>query len=582
MTSIILRFGNDRGRRHLSFLCFGRAFLGAAQTIKEPPSAEDDFPAELLDPKAKVVVHILARKGNQGAYRSLGLGHLDGKIERRVARFRLVPGLDADAWHAIGGYGGWTIHINDRLSGQGSTHRLRKKSDAAAELKQAESLSSASIVARRWGLGEMKLVVEEGRTSLTYRSDQEPGPCVRHWVAPPPARPGGNELSQRPDGKGRRAAPHLPMPLKMIEMFVLGNGHLPSPSQWVAADREALPEEPDAKQELLVAAMRRYRIESPPVELRWVEAAPGKRLKPWGALRHPCRVFDFAVSTGCLMSAAGTRTWVWDLTDRKLESEEDYGFGPIVVALGHRSEGPPIAVSSGKSVFVMGGGPDDQEARSLTSASPNFGRIREMAFSPNDRRLMAVSHSGEASMWDIRTGQELWHLRPQDGKVLSVGFSFSSEAFAAYCDGGDLVVRDLDHDSEKMRVKAGASIRLAAFFDGCGRLAVEVEAGVQVWHVDSVRQSIAIGGFGDGVAPIAGSANGRHLAIAPPLGPAIVIDLKRAEQLATLGADDESLGPLRFSLDGRTLLAAADEGIRIWDIAAMRRRAEPEGRRCRT
>lgn len=133
-----------------------------------------------------------------------------------------------------------------------------------------------------------------------------------------------------------------------------------------------------------------------------------------------------------------------------------------------------IEVSSWKIVNRLGGG----KAEYLCCKG-------SVKFSP-DGALLLVAQTGEAVLWDLKTGLEKRRF-PADGRVSSVAFSADGHFIALTMDETDTaIVIDLDSNKEVLRIKEGLFFPNSVAFSPDGKmLVIGTDAGARTWDIAS-------------------------------------------------------------------------------------------------
>ncbi|HET6251267.1 MAG TPA: hypothetical protein VFE47_26525 [Tepidisphaeraceae bacterium] len=543
---------------------------------------DSDFPPAMLAAEKPGPSHLLVRKGNSGRYTYIGVGYLDDGVQNGAARVRIVPPVEKEMFDAIGGYGGWEIRIEDP-AGRGRTQRIKRASDIRALVKDLGPEFSGTVIARRWATGEMKIIADGKRAAVSYRGSESADPRIKYWVPTPRTSP---NPSSSPAGKARNNPPGHPSEnrvivkkaLKAMQMFVLGDGDLPVPSHWITTEQAPAKPPDDAKaSKALRAAMRRYRVRTWQDSFVRIQDVAAPIMKPVGVLPHDSRVTAMGTSTaGGLHTTDGAGIWIWVPWDRQLVSSEPM-FAIWDLAVGHGESDFPLILASWQKIYIARTTPDFEWPQELVCSSDTFGKVQKLEISSNDRLLIANSRDREVAVWDMRTAQELYYFRSESGPIMAIGFSTTKSPLIAYLDEQELVVRNLARDDEIMRAKTIASFAdeddetpsAGVFIRDGQQLAVAVDE-VEIWDVDRGQKIRSIPCPHGKVASLAIEPHTqRLLAIAPHAGPVMVVDLIKAKVLHTLGGKNESLTPVHFGRDGDYLYAAADEGVRIWNVADL-------------
>jgi WD40 repeat protein/tRNA A-37 threonylcarbamoyl transferase component Bud32 len=213
-----------------------------------------------------------------------------------------------------------------------------------------------------------------------------------------------------------------------------------------------------------------------------------------------------------------------------------------------------------------------------------------VAYSPDGRRLASggdalssqegVSQPGELKVWDTLTGQEC--LTPQGfiAGVKNLAFSPDGRRLAAAGPDRDLRVWDMSTGQLDLILRGQSTGYWGVVFTPDGRhlAAAGSDNTVHVWDTATGRETLALRGHTGPIRSIALSPDGRRLASAGWDRTIKIWDATDSLQAMVLPGYGGGVQTVAFSPDGRWLAAGSrDETVRIWDPATGRRVQELHG-----
>jgi WD40 repeat protein len=233
--------------------------------------------------------------------------------------------------------------------------------------------------------------------------------------------------------------------------------------------------------------------------------------------------------------------------------------------MGQDPAGKLLAVPCGSDVVLF----DARTGACLRGLRGHAGRVLQAAFSPDGKRLAAVSDEAAAPVkfWDPNTGQETLALTlpPEHGRR-TLAWGPDGRRFAT--GGTDGTVRVWDASSgEKLFVLRGHTKYLhgVAFSPDGRRIASSsVDGTVRVWDAEKGEQIRTLKGHTSWVGGVLFSPDGKWLASGS--NELILWDARTLERVRTIPRQSAWLA---WSPDGRTLLAGGmdDRTITRWDAA---------------
>jgi WD40 repeat protein len=196
--------------------------------------------------------------------------------------------------------------------------------------------------------------------------------------------------------------------------------------------------------------------------------------------------------------------------------------------------------------------------------------VRAAEFSADGRRVVTVA--GDASVWDVFTGQEVAHFQHSIADVRQA--SFSPDGASVLTAGGtDYTARiwDVARDRERLRLIHDGVVNAAAFSPkGTRVLTASGDHTARVWDALTGKELVRLQ-HDQAVRQAAFSADGQRIVTASDDHTAALWDAQTGRQLARLHHDNRDGVVVRsaaFSLDGtRVVTASSDNTARVWAVA---------------
>jgi WD40 repeat protein len=251
-----------------------------------------------------------------------------------------------------------------------------------------------------------------------------------------------------------------------------------------------------------------------------------------------------------------------------------------------------VAVSAdGRLVAAGGGGSDWESSGTITIwdlatgverfSLPGHG-AKDMAFSPDGKRLATAGADLTVRIWDVASGQEALTLRGHLDFVRTVAFTPDGHRLVSASD--DRTVRIWDATPWQRGEKRGEELvtlhghthglNAVVFHPSEPRLVTGGNDGtVRTWDRDTGREHQHLQSDYVSVQTLAFSPDGNRMAIggtpgaSKPGKSATVLDTSSGAQIRRLGAHDEDIATVAFSPDGKRLASGGTgDVVMISDI----------------
>jgi WD40 repeat protein len=196
-------------------------------------------------------------------------------------------------------------------------------------------------------------------------------------------------------------------------------------------------------------------------------------------------------------------------------------------------------------------------------ATGHTDQLHSILFSPSGLFFVTSSRDGTARVWKTDRGNPVALLAGHDGDVLGASFSRTGRRVLTYGEDGTARIWDSGTAAE-LRVVArqrASFTGLDVFGDGRRFVTTDADGIARIWQRSSPSRTLPVGGVrdaslsADGSLVATASADGTVRIWSASGGPRLVVHTRHpAEAVA-------------FSPDGRSLAAAGAEGVVLWRVA---------------
>jgi WD40 repeat protein len=205
--------------------------------------------------------------------------------------------------------------------------------------------------------------------------------------------------------------------------------------------------------------------------------------------------------------------------------------------------------------------------------------IRNLAFFPDGKSLMAATNEPFVRIWDATSGRELRRVGKTDSSLMCAALSPDGRTIAAGENGNAILLWDAASGKENRRITSGLRERVETLVwspDGRKVAAGGQEKFVHVWDATTGEELLKLRGHRNTILAVAWSSDGKVIASASWDETIRLWDAATGQELRQLEGHLDHMGSLAFAPDGKTLAGPCGEpflgggtrsSFRQWDAA---------------
>jgi len=285
----------------------------------------------------------------------------------------------------------------------------------------------------------------------------------------------------------------------------------------------------------------------------WVESVAidptGSKLVT-GTRGGAIQLWDVNTGEQLMTLQKGKKPYSWDLTE-------------IGCSVTWSSNGRRIA-SGGKTIQVW----DSITGERLMILRGHTDKVRDVAFSPDSKRIVSGSVDKTVKIWDASTGEELMTLAGHTGEVYSVAFSRNSKKIVS--GSGTIKIWNAKTGENLLTIYGGKdNTFLSVMFSPDGQQIVSggLDSSVILWDATNGAEITSLRGHDQSVTSVAFSPDGKRVISGSYDQFVKVWNPSVNRERTILYGHKTRVKSVSFSPDGRSIVSSGYDGtIKIWDV----------------
>jgi WD40 repeat protein/predicted Ser/Thr protein kinase len=292
--------------------------------------------------------------------------------------------------------------------------------------------------------------------------------------------------------------------------------------------------------------------------------APPGRIDCWDGYAP---VTSFALSTDGTLLVPNRQNDVvaaWG-GDRWRERTEFAGLSYPIVSLTVSRDGTLVIAADERGSIRIVERLTGKEIKRLEGADP-----RLLSLSPSGALLAAACRKG-VRLWETATWRDLGAFGAEWGPIRSIAFSPDERQIAIVGQDGILRLVDVSSQAEIARDQTGAPVRAVAFSPRGGTLAsAEGDGSVRLWESAPLRPLRILDQHRSEATAVAFSPDGKIVASGGKDGYLMLWDLEANYPLFSIKAHNPSVVAVEFTSDGKFVVSGGDTSVHFWELAILK------------
>ncbi|WP_437959880.1 pentapeptide repeat-containing protein [Sorangium sp. So ce119] len=193
--------------------------------------------------------------------------------------------------------------------------------------------------------------------------------------------------------------------------------------------------------------------------------------------------------------------------------------------------------------------------------------IKQLAWSPDGKRLASAGYDNAVRLWDTRTGKELARIDGYRDWVIDVAWHPDSKRLVGAGDDNQVRIWDADTGKEIARIEHSNRVNAVACHpDGKLLASAGYSKVILLWDIDTGKELAHLKGHSNGVTAVAWHPNGKLLASAGSDKTVRLWDADAGNELARFVGHSDWVMTVAWHPNGKLLASAgSDKIVRLWD-----------------